>query len=282
MLLLAHLKDLTLLRPILLTSQHFSFPLPVWRILYDTLPTEETAPLLLFELRDKNQLKWAAFNCETGTVCWEYSFPETTWWTSAIGFYSGILLLHEYTGSEQPAPKKLIAIDALTGQLIWVLEGHKFEYTDGVTLQTSRMRSESVPILENRTFSTGEIVDFPLPSTKTNPPQWRAPIAYEETNPYYATIAQFIEKITENIPKKAINYGEISGHLLFFYYFYPTNAVSLSRSILVVNSTKTVLLHETILSDVESVAFGDYLYDNHHIVLLKKVDEITVIKLPRP
>lgn len=266
----------------MLTPQHFSFSLPVWRILYDTLPNEKTSPLLLFELRDKNQLKWVAFDCETGAVCWEHSFPETTWWTSAIGFYSGILLLHEYAGSEQPAPKKLIAIEALNGRLAWVLEGCKFEHTDGTNLQTSRMRTESAPILENRALSTGEIIELPCASAQTVPPQWRAPVTYEETNPYYVTIAQFIEKITGNIPKKAINYGEISGHLLFFYYFYPTNAVSLSRSILVVNSTKTVLLHETMLSDVESAAFGDYLYDNHHIVLLKKVDEITVIKLPRP
>ncbi len=282
MLLLAYLKELTLLRPILLTSQHFSFSLPVWRILYDTLPTKETAPLLLFELRDKNQLKWGTFDCETGVMCWEHSFPETTWWTSAIGFYSGIILLHEYAGSEQPSPKKLIAIDALTGQLTWSLDGCKFEHTDGTNLQTSKMRPESAPIVENRAISTGEVVDLPFPSTQSILSQWRAPVTYEETNPYYETVAQFIEKITGNLPKKGINYGEISGHLLFFYYFYSANAVSLSWSILVVNSTKTVLLHETILSDVESSAFGDYLYDNHHIVLLKKVDEITVIKLPRP
>lgn len=266
----------------MLETYNISFPLPVWRILNDTFPNAATAPLLILELRDKNQLKWCAFDSETGLKRWEKTIQNTGWWTAAIGFYSGILLMHEYAGSEQPAPRKLIAADTLTGELMWVLEGCKFENTDGVNLQTSRIRPESAPILENRVLLTGLLIDSPLTFIEKQYTQWKAPVIYEENSQYYSVLCRFIEKTTGNSPQKAINYGEISGNVLFFYYFYPTNAITLSRSILAVNSTKTVLLHETIHSDAESAAFGDYLYDNHHIVFFKKIDEITVIKLPRP
>ncbi|WP_428658750.1 DUF4905 domain-containing protein [Runella sp.] len=266
----------------MLTTQSLSLSLPVWRILYDSLPIPATKQLLILELRDKNQLKWCVFDCETCSLLWEKTFSETTWWTGAIGFYSGILLLHEYSGSDQPAPKKLFAINALTGEVNWVVEGSKFEQTDGINLQTSRLRPESAPIIEQRLLSTGLTADFPVVVTKIPVAQWQSPLVYDEPNQYYSVICRFIEKITGNTPEKAINYGEISGHVLFFYYFYSANAITLSRSLLVVNSTKTVLLHDTIHSEVESAAFGEYLYDNHHVVFLRKVDEITVIKLPRP
>lgn len=266
----------------MLDTQHFSFSLPVWRILNDTFPNAATSRLLILELRDKEQLKWCALDCETGSVRWEKKITGTTWWTAAIGYYSGILLMHEYAGSEQPAPQTLLAADALTGEIVWTLEGCTFEYTDGVNLQTSQRSPESASIRENRSLFTGLSVDF-LPLSEEKPrTHWQSPTVYSEHSPHYSVICRFIEKMTGHFPQKAINYGEISGHVLFFYYFYPTNAITLSRSLLAVNSTKTVLLHETIHSDGEGAAFGEYLYDNHHIVFLKKVDEITVIKLPRP
>lgn len=266
----------------MLETQHFPFSLPIWRILNDTFPTDATFQLLILELRDKDQLKWCALNCETGTILWEKTIPETTWWTAAIGFYSGILLMHEYAGSEQPAPRKLLAADALTGEIVWILEGCTFEHTDGVNLQTTRRDPESTSVRENRSLLTGlSVLYFPLSGEKPRT-HWQSPTTYSENNQYYSVMRRFIENITGNTPQKAINYGEISGHVLFFYYFYPTGAITLSRSLLVVNSTKTTLLHQMIHLDVEGAAFGDYFYDNRHIVYLKKVDEITVIKLPRP
>ena len=103
-----------------------------------------------------------------------------------------------------------------------------------------------------------------------------------ETVQSFALFFDIHQKITNKTPQKAINYGEIAGHILFFQYLYPANAITLSRSILVVNSTKAVLLNETIDSDIDSTAFGDCFYSEHQIIYLKKLDELVVLKLPRP
>lgn len=266
----------------MLVSHNIRFELPIWRVLYDALPTSASQNVVILELRDKTKVEWCALHVETCEVIWQHAFIETDWWTGLIGFYAGKLLFHAYTGSEQPAPKQLLVVDALSGKMSWTLPGCKFEGTDGMIVQTSRANLEQPIVLEH-----WSIVDAsPAMSSFVQPTQestfWKFPIMYEEANPYYSVISQFIQKIANKTPQKAINYGEIAGHLLFFNYLYPANAITLSRSILVVNSAKTVLWNETIDSDISNTVFGECFYSEHHIIYLKKLDELVVLKLPRP
>jgi hypothetical protein len=266
----------------LLVSHNIRFELPIWRVLYDAIPTSASQNLIVLELRDKTTVEWCALHVETGEVIWKHAVVDTDWWAGLIGFYAGKLLLHAYTGSEQPAPKQLLVVDALSGNMSWTLSGCKFEGTDGITIQTSRISSEQSLISEHWALADGN----PTKSSFLQPIQestfWKFPVIHEETSPYYSVIRQFIQKITNKTPQKAINYGEIAGHLLFFNYLYPANAITLSRSILVVNSTRTVLWNETIDSDMSRAVFDECFYSEHHIIYLKKSDELVVLKLPRP
>jgi hypothetical protein len=264
----------------LLVSHNLRFDLPIWRTLYDAIPTSETHNLLVLELRDKTKVEWCVIAVETSQIIWQHSFVETNWWTSLIGFYAGKILLHAYAGNEQPAPKCLLAVDALSGEIDWLLDGCKFEYTDGITLHTSRAYRDQPLVLENWSLSNGQTVTSPLLSIIQSASYWEFPVVHEETSPYYSVIRQFIQKITNKTPLKAINYGEIAGHILFFQYLYLAKADALSRSILVVNSAKTVVFDEIIDSDIQSAAFGECFYSEHHIIYLKKSDELVILKLP--
>lgn len=264
----------------MLNTHTFSFRLPVWRILYDALPSSATDSLLVLELRNKTTVEWCVVNVTTSRVLWQHSFPETNWWTSLIGFYAGKILLHSYSGTEQPAPKCLYAIDTLSGQMSWKAEGCKFEETNGVVIKTSKATPDQTFFLETRALETGEISPYSIATYTSHSPIWQFPTSYQETNPYYSVIAQFIHKLTGQIPQKAINYGEIAGHILFFQYLYPANANALSRSILVVNSTKTVLLHEVIDSVSNGTVIEDCFFSEHHTIYLKNLEELVVIKLP--
>jgi hypothetical protein len=265
----------------LLVSHNLRFELPVWRILYDAIPTAETHPLVVIELRDKTKVEWCAVDTDAGQIRWRHSFRETDWWTSLIGFYAGQIVLHTYEGSQQPAPKQLLVVDAFSGEINWKLDGCKFEQTDGIALQTSRVQPEKMVTLEYWLLSNGQNI---LPLSLFNVQEsarWKFPILYEEASPYYSVIRSFIQKITNKTSQKAVNYGEIAGHILFFQYLYPANAITLSRSILVVNSAKTVLLDETIDSNVNGAVFGECFYNEHHIIYLKQLEELVVLKLPR-
>ncbi len=265
----------------MLVSHHLRFELPVWRILYDAIPTPFTHSLLVLELRDKTKVEWCAVDTDACQILWQRSLGETDWWTSLIGFYAGKILLHTYENSQQPAPKQLLVVDVFSGEINWRLDGCKFEQTDGTTLQISRLQPEKMAILEYWTLANGQNIPPKGMSNVRESPRWKFPILYQEMNPYYSAVKSFIQKITNKIPQKAVNYGEIAGHILFFQYLYPANAVTLSRSILVVNSAKTVLLDETIDSDVNGAEFGECFYNEHHIIYLKKLQELVVLKLPR-
>ena len=84
------------------------------------------------------------------------------------------------------------------------------------------------------------------------------------------------------MPLKAINYGEVAGHTLFFQYLYHPNAITLSHSILVINSAKTVLWHETTDSDINTKVLDECTYNDNYIVYLKKLNQLVVLNLPKP
>lgn len=266
----------------MLVSHTIHFNLPIWRVLYDALPTSATQNILALELRDKTKVEWCAIHVETGEIIWQHAFSETDWWTGLIGFFAGKLMLHAYTGNEQPAPQQLLVVDALSGNMSWILSGCKFEGTDGMSVQTSRANPEQPLISEYWSIEDGNQAGASFLQPIQESTFWKFPITHEESSPYYSVIRQFIQKITNKTPQKAINYGEIAGHLLFFDYLYPANAITLSRSILVVNSTKTVLWNETMDSDMGSAVFDECFYSEHHVIYLKKLDELVVLKLPRP
>ena len=198
------------------------------------------------------------------------------------GFYSGVLLFHTYAGSEQPAPKSLLAIDAKTGVFLWKLEGYSFVATDGRLLQTGQTQSDLQLNITHRHLRDGSLSAASVLEQSATNASWRFPTEHPESSPYYSVIGQFIQKIIGKTPQKALNYGEIGGHILFFQYLYHANATALSRSILVVNTSKTVLHHETLETDVTSTAFGESFYNEHHLVYLKNLQELVVIKLPKP
>lgn len=266
----------------MLPTYTFAFSLPIWRLLYDTIPVEGTTSLIAIELRNKSKVEWAVVNLETDSILWQKPMTDTNWWTSLIGFYSGILLFHTYAGNEQPAPKSLLAIDAQTGVLLWRSEGYIFSATDGHLLKTTQTHSDLQVSISNKNLREGTISTasaIQLPETAAF---WHFPTEHTEGSQYYSVITQFLQKIIGKTAQKAINYGEIDGRILFFQYLYHANATALSRSILVVNTKKTVLHHETLETDVTSTAFGESFYSEHHLVYLKNLQELVVIKLPKP
>lgn len=266
----------------MLPTHAFTFSLPVWRLIFDTISSETTSSLLAVELRSKSGVEWAVIDVENNAVRWQKTIADTDWWTSLIGFYSGVLLFHTYAGSEQPAPKSLLAIDAETGTLLWKLDGYSFVATDGQLLQTGQTQSDLQLNITHRHLRDGSLSAASVLEQPATNASWRFPTEHPESSPYYSVIGQFIQKIIGKTPQKALNYGEIGGHILFFQYLYHANATALSRSILVVNTSKTVLHHETLETDVTSTAFGESFYNEHHLVYLKNLQELVVIKLPKP
>lgn len=221
-----------------------SFNLPIWRVFYDEAPTASTQDLLVLELRNQQQVAWCAIDTVQEKVLWQKTFDEIDWWTSAVRFEAGILRLHHYDNPEQLVPKKKSQIDIITAQ-------HSFNTT----------QSNESAALNTR---------------------WQSSTAHTPASPYYQILCSFVEKNTGQKPISTINYGEMFGNILAIHYFYHSNAFTLSRSILVVHSSKTTLLHQTIEDDAEADVLDVCIYNEKCIVCLKKQYELVVLKWLKP
>ena len=218
----------------------FTFDLPIWKIVYDTGSSTTSNKLLLLELRDKNQVQWAILDTQQMEILWQRDLAD--WWWSVVAFENNKIHLHQYDDAEQFVPKKRLTINASTG------------------------------IIEQQNTYQYSIKD-PVKNI-----HWKTSIAYEEDNPYYSKICEFIVHYTSQNPHKTINYGEYFGNIIVVYYFYNSNTFTLSRSILVVHKSKYLHLHQIIPLDVDGGILNEFLYDSNNIIYLHKPNEISVLK----
>ena len=103
-------------------------------ILWRLLPTENG--YFVGEDRDA-EAKAASFFCleaHTGIVCWEGIQFDEKWWIGMEAVHKDVLILHEYAAPDMPDHKKILAVDMLTGKLLWRNDDVKFHlaYDDRV------------------------------------------------------------------------------------------------------------------------------------------------------
>jgi hypothetical protein len=72
---------------------------------------------------DRNTLqKTVSFFCineKTGEVLWKNRVFDEKWWLSFEIIYDGVIFFHEYSSPDLPEPKKIIAVDIHTGNILW-------------------------------------------------------------------------------------------------------------------------------------------------------------------
>jgi Domain of unknown function (DUF4905) len=260
----------------------FAFDLPIWRI-SENLLAPDAPHLLLLELRNQQEVAWAACHLDTGQTLWQHTPAQTNWWTSMVGCYNGTLLLHRYASTEQPAPNGILALEAHNGNLRWEHSEGVFVQTNGQLLQTVRRNAA-----QNATYEWWQLWDgkkeanTPENQPHTNPNHTLSTsLVYAPDNQYHDFLSKFIQKTTGQQALQTINYAEIGSCIAFLYYFYPQNSITLSRSLLVINTAKEVLWHEISSNIGNSTEFDGFMYDHGQILYLRSEYELTVLKLSK-
>lgn len=263
----------------MVSAKSFSFGLPIWRIMGDTLAAATDPSLLVVELRNREDVVWAGLNTSTQQLIWQHTFEQTDWWTSTIGCYNGTLLLHRYASNEQPAPKGLLAVNAANGHVRWELNQLSFVQTDGSFLQTAQQNAAQMLTYQWHILANGEKLPE-MPATWTAPAPdsaWSDSILYPPNNVYYSFLSNFVSKKTGQNPVQTINYAEINACIVLLYYFYPQDSNTLSRSLLILDSKKTVLWHEISSSFGDSTSFGGFIHGQNQVIYLRSELELLVL-----
>ncbi|TAH08283.1 MAG: DUF4905 domain-containing protein [Runella slithyformis] len=264
-------------------SQSFSFNLPVWRIMGNILADASVPTLLVLELRNRDQVAWANLNLSTGRLIWQHTIETTDWWTGSLGCYNGILLLHRYANAEQPAPTGLLAVNADDGKVRWELKKAVFVQTDGHFMQIAQRNAAQEPAYEWRQLTDAQPIVEP-PQNWIAPNQdstWLTSISYAPTNQYYDFLSHFIANKTGQQPVQIINYAEIDGCIVLLYYFYSPNSITLSQSLLVIDSTKKILWHEISSNLGDSTTLGGFMHNQNQVIYRRSELELLVLNFSK-
>ncbi|HVW96752.1 MAG TPA: DUF4905 domain-containing protein [Mucilaginibacter sp.] len=128
----------------------------VWRIEID-----QFRDILIAEIRnaEAKTVTFSSVSLDSGELNFqELSTPER-WLTGIECIYDGVLLLHYYQSETGPAHKGLMAVDALTGEILWSNFTFGFDRltADGPLVFDMLMQPRRLFLLDIRTGSTTRI-----------------------------------------------------------------------------------------------------------------------------
>ncbi len=106
----------------------------IWKI----VPAE--GRLIVGEERDPEK-KTVTFFCvalDDGRVRWKGKSMAESWWIGIETAHRGILFIHEYPVPSMPDHKKILAIDALTGNSLWEDGELAFGFASGASVYASK------------------------------------------------------------------------------------------------------------------------------------------------
>ncbi len=220
-------------------SQHtFSFDLPIWKIQYNISESTEDQKYLAIETRNKNQVNWSVIDIEANKTIWQKTPVETDWWTTLSGFDDKYLILDCYSGTNEPVASQKIYLDKTTGQVI-----------EKLTPNQNQLKAH-----------------------------WQNPIAYQQSDNYYDTISQFIEKIVGQKCQNTIFYGEIDKNIILVYYICAHGSSALSPFLLVVSSQKVVLLHKPIEAGSNGTLHESCIYSQSQLIYLSSSNALSTVR----
>ncbi len=221
----------------MISQYTFSFDLPIWKIQYNISENTEDQKYLAIETRNKNQVEWSVIDIEANKTVWQEAPAETNWWTTLSGFDDNYLILDCYSGTNEPVASQKLYLDKATGRVIEKL----------------------------------------TPNQNQPKTHWQNLIAYQQSDSYYDTISQFIEKIIGQKCQNTIFYGEIAENIILVYYICVPDTSALSPFLLVVSSQKVVLLHKPIEAGSNNILYELCIYNQNQLVYLSSSNALSIV-----
>lgn len=249
----------------------------IWRVMPDADPDSS---LWVIELRnaEHRMVSFAVVDLENMAVKWQRQVEGTDWWTSLTAFSNHRIYLHNYRYPEVPEPTDLLATNAETGILSWILPGYLLIGTAGNgLLEVATKQSESFKHMHCNA-ETGELL--PLNAKWAEPEHeiiLAEPVRYFEGNVYFDRLAQFISVETGGHVPVAIDYLEKRPYIIFSYYIYEQDKTV--QYLLIVTDHKQQVLHEKLSEEREGTGRSTMMLKASTLVYLKNNNEFSSLTL---
>lgn len=252
----------------------FAFSGHLWNIALD-----DPNGWLVAEVRDATtrRVHFAAIDLQQNRLLWKDFSPDPSWWWGLAGLSRGVLLLHQYAGSQRPETTGLVAVEVSTGRVLWRQADWAFLRTDGTTLILHRTAADQLPVYQITDLFSGQVkaVSSVPPVQQVPPPEpdVQYPRHYSEESPYFQPIARFLGQQLDIQPLKAFDYAEYQGLIVVSYYLCEAHS-PLSNRILVLDKQARIRLHEPVATQLSGIGMDTFLMRQGSLIFVREKKEL--------
>lgn len=252
----------------------FAFSGNLWNIALD-----DSNGWLVAEVRDATtrRVSFGAVDLQQNRLLWKDFSPDPSWWWGIAGLSRGVLLLHQYTGSQRPETKGILAVEVSTRRVLWQHPEWAFLRTGGTTLILHRTGTDQLPVYQITDLLSGQVValsDAPTEQQIPPPePDVQYPRHYSEESPYFQPITRFLGQQLDIKPLKAIDYAESQGLIVVSYYLCEAHS-PLSNRILVLDKQARIRLHESVATQLPGIGMDTFLIRKDSLIFVREKKEL--------
>jgi hypothetical protein len=238
----------------------------IWNLSFNKFSEKKIG---VVEVRDesKREASFTAFDLHSGIIIQEKIILPERWWISMIGVFNDVLLINRYPSDNQPIPEEVIALDILSGKILWQKEKIQILgiHQNGIVCH---QENEAFLLLN---FQTGELSEEGDISEDKDLVQSFSPTLYSENDAYFPTIFKFLHRLLSVDAQKNIEYLEIDNKIIISYYIYHEDL--LQNWILVTNRQRAILLND-VMNESEGVGIDTFSVESQTLFYLKNKNQL--------
>lgn len=250
------------------SDAHFTYLFngPVWRMEIDPVTAN-----LFAEVRNEKekQVSFASISLASGTVNFKNLIMDERWLTGMECAYNGVLLLHNYESANSPVHKGIIAIDGISGQLLWSDYNLGFDHLsiNGPVMSDKRIQPPKLFVAD---IKTGERL--------------------HTYNPAIDTEQELLIDVPDMIdtallpagPGGLTPFGNVAHNLYLNQYrivsLHALNNAQLTQSLYIFENDKPVF-NDLLNAGIQKLQPEAFIVHNDHLIYLKNKAELNVINL---
>lgn len=251
------------------------FSAHVWKIIADA-----EKGILYVETRDgqSRKVSFHAIDLNTHKLLWTDQSLLDPWWSSIKHAVKGRLLLVTFSDPEMPEQRGMAVVNGSTGKPIWGKEDAQVMHTesDGIIVSYkseegvySKLSWENGSVL--RQISMKELFGN-FNKKQVDASQVVYPFHFEEENPFFSKIQQYIGVITGHKAVRMIEYLEKGDKVLISYYIY--EGEKLSNYMLVADENGSLLVHENMREALNGIGMDTFLVWKDQLIIVKNNNEL--------
>ncbi|MBC7452030.1 MAG: DUF4905 domain-containing protein [Cytophagales bacterium] len=251
------------------------FSAPVWKIIADP-----EKGLIYVETRDGENRKvfFHAIDLNAKKILWTNQSILDPWWSNLKYAANGKLLLVTFSDPEMPEQRGISVVNGISGKLVWGKEDAQVMHTDsdGIIVSYgseesaySKLSWENGTVL--REISVKELFGN-FNKKQQNESLVAYPFHFEEENPFFSKIQQYIELIAAHKAVRMIEYLEKGDKVLISYYIY--NGEKLANYMLVADENGNTLIHEQMRGELNGIGMDTFFTLKDQLIIVKNNNEV--------